>query len=819
MPLKKLALNPYLHLALLAVIVAATFSRTLGTYFLADDFGEIAYVSRIAAGDLGMLAANFTGNYMQIPSMSVWRPWLLVSLLSDCLIWGANPFGYYLTNLLSYIAVTLNLYLLMRNLTSDWCRTRSALAGFFSALIFALSPLHCESVSWVVGRVDIVCAFFYLTCLNLFILAMKEDEKGSAKNPGKKQKLTVLSVMAFWLAMWTKEMAIGAPVLAFAIALLWGHPALAPKKAWLLSRPLIISTFVYFALRYMALGTLLGGYTQGIGDAQAAGALSHWLDPDTARRLFFPLAYSIYGENHALQTALALVFVTLLALTLIRLGSLQAPLRWLIFLPLWLATALAPIYKLWGLGYELEGARFVFFATMPLAAFFPVLLFAPHAGGASAKTASERRFRPAFAALSIFALLALSALYGKIAARLNLEWVHAGKEVREFAEQSRALAANLKTEAVLLGIPKRRGGAHMVLNGTTFKILLQPPFTREKVEDRFLTFDPIIFGNSDYINARRFQDSTASGGTAVYIWDSEKRKFNSYTPAQSSAQKGTASAVALMSQAPPYYLHAAGHATINQEGTQAAVEHSTAGDGIYFRNLNIIPGQADYAAVTLTCLKSGMPTGSERPVPLACSWNKQDQEQEKLGQSRVVRDFLPVPGKQQTVYLKLSSNYRWYTQESIPGLFLELPQLPSLAVSDLKILPAAAVAPQLQLHAGSQNLKASQIGVYSIKPDAQPTLAVKLPETGSGPAAGATEVELQISKPNAFFENFKEADQNQALQETRKVSVSSRDAAGRVEFKLPALGSGANYEVRARLLGADGRTAGDFSDPLVLRPE
>ncbi|MBS1999144.1 MAG: hypothetical protein JSS86_22615, partial [Cyanobacteria bacterium SZAS LIN-2] len=138
MPLKKLALNPYLHLALLAVIVAATFSRTLGTYFLADDFGEIAYVSRIAAGDLGMLAANFTGNYMQIPSMSVWRPWLLVSLLSDCLIWGANPFGYYLTNLLSYIAVTLNLYLLMRNLTSDWCRTRSALAGFFSALIFAL---------------------------------------------------------------------------------------------------------------------------------------------------------------------------------------------------------------------------------------------------------------------------------------------------------------------------------------------------------------------------------------------------------------------------------------------------------------------------------------------------------------------------------------------------------------------------------------------------------------------------------------------------------------------------------------------------------
>src|ERR1700678_3651935 len=99
MRFKTLALNPYLHLLLLALVVFFTFNRTLGSYFIADDFGEVAYVSQIAGGNLALLWSNFSVNYMQIPSMSVWRPWLLVSLLTDFIVWGANPFGYYLTNM------------------------------------------------------------------------------------------------------------------------------------------------------------------------------------------------------------------------------------------------------------------------------------------------------------------------------------------------------------------------------------------------------------------------------------------------------------------------------------------------------------------------------------------------------------------------------------------------------------------------------------------------------------------------------------------------------------------------------------------------
>jgi hypothetical protein len=71
--------NWKLHLVVLTAIIWAVFGRTLSGYFLADDFGEILYVSRIAAGQWNLLWSNFTGNYMQIPGMAVWRPWLIVS--------------------------------------------------------------------------------------------------------------------------------------------------------------------------------------------------------------------------------------------------------------------------------------------------------------------------------------------------------------------------------------------------------------------------------------------------------------------------------------------------------------------------------------------------------------------------------------------------------------------------------------------------------------------------------------------------------------------------------------------------------------------
>ncbi len=144
----------HFHLALIVVVVMYCYVRTARSYFLADDFGEICYVSKIFAGDWCLFWSNFTGNFMQIPSMSVYRPWLLISLMADFLIWKTTAAGYYITNIIHFMGCSLLIYGAMRQITNLWSYRRSCAAALLAALLFASCPLHCESISWVVGRVD-----------------------------------------------------------------------------------------------------------------------------------------------------------------------------------------------------------------------------------------------------------------------------------------------------------------------------------------------------------------------------------------------------------------------------------------------------------------------------------------------------------------------------------------------------------------------------------------------------------------------------------------------------------------------------------------
>ena len=145
--------------------------------------------------------------------MAVYRPWLLMTLFFDYAIWKTNAAGYYFTNLLHYLACTLLIFTLIKLLTSYWSKLRSNLAATFAGAIFAAHPLHCESVSWVVGRVDIVCLTYYLLGLVSVALYVR----------GLNKKWLILTFVSFWLGILTKEMAIGLPVTATALAFLWGN--------------------------------------------------------------------------------------------------------------------------------------------------------------------------------------------------------------------------------------------------------------------------------------------------------------------------------------------------------------------------------------------------------------------------------------------------------------------------------------------------------------------------------------------------------------------------------------------------------------------
>ena len=92
-----------------------------------------------------------------------WHPLTWLSHMLDVELFGLNPRGHHLVNLFFHITNTLLLYFVLRFMTGSIWKS-----GFVAAL-FALHPLHVESVAWASERKDVLSTFFWmLTLLGYF---------------------------------------------------------------------------------------------------------------------------------------------------------------------------------------------------------------------------------------------------------------------------------------------------------------------------------------------------------------------------------------------------------------------------------------------------------------------------------------------------------------------------------------------------------------------------------------------------------------------------------------------------------------------------
>ena len=101
-----------------------------------------------------------------------YHPVTWLSLMLDTQLFGANPAGYLFTNLMLHIFNALLLYLILVKMT------RQPLAGFFVALLFAVHPLHIESVAWIAERKDVLSTFFWMLSIWSYIAYVKKPHMG-----------------------------------------------------------------------------------------------------------------------------------------------------------------------------------------------------------------------------------------------------------------------------------------------------------------------------------------------------------------------------------------------------------------------------------------------------------------------------------------------------------------------------------------------------------------------------------------------------------------------------------------------------------------
>ena len=125
-----------------------------------------------------------------------WHPVTWLSHMLDLQIFGLNPAGHHLVNVVLH---ALNAALLFLAL----CSLSGALwSSAVVAAIFALHPLHVESVAWVAERKDVLSTFFWM--LSLLFYA------GYLRRPGVVRYLATLTVFA--LGLMAKPMLVTLPV-------------------------------------------------------------------------------------------------------------------------------------------------------------------------------------------------------------------------------------------------------------------------------------------------------------------------------------------------------------------------------------------------------------------------------------------------------------------------------------------------------------------------------------------------------------------------------------------------------------------------------
>jgi len=173
----------------------------LAVYWQVKDHKFINYDDNVYITDNPQVQLGFTSKTVRWAFTTAqagnWHPLTWLSHMMDCRLFGLNPGGHHLTSVFLHIMNSILLFLALRWATSAiW--PSALVAG-----LFAIHPLHVESVAWVAERKDVLSTFFSFSTILAYI--------NYAKRPRKRNYLLVL--LLFTLGLTAKPMLVTIPFL------------------------------------------------------------------------------------------------------------------------------------------------------------------------------------------------------------------------------------------------------------------------------------------------------------------------------------------------------------------------------------------------------------------------------------------------------------------------------------------------------------------------------------------------------------------------------------------------------------------------------
>ncbi len=176
----------------LALVTLAVFWQVRGHDFINLD--DEQYVTHNPHVRGGLTAGNLTWA-LTTSHASNWHPLTWLSHQLDVQFFGLDPAGHHLVSVFFHVANTLLLFFVLNRMTKTLWQSAAV------AFLFALHPLHVESVAWVAERKDVLSTFFMLLTLWAYFIY--------TRSPGIVRMIPVVAFFA--LGLLSKPMLVTLP--------------------------------------------------------------------------------------------------------------------------------------------------------------------------------------------------------------------------------------------------------------------------------------------------------------------------------------------------------------------------------------------------------------------------------------------------------------------------------------------------------------------------------------------------------------------------------------------------------------------------------
>lgn len=230
-------LKPYYQDILLFIAAFAVFAASLANGFVGDD---VVYF----IGNKSLISFDIHNILMSGAIEVDYCPLRDISLAIDYLVWGQNPFGFHLTNVVLYgCSVVMIRHLFVKLLCITVGRDNAGVspknpAGpFLAALLFAVHPVHGEVVYAVNNRGIILAGLFVTLSCIFYLNYLHAEEKGGGSYAG--------SLICFVAAILSKEYSIILPLLLVFFIIMHGKAYRTPRLLGIIPFVLVSGVFYY----------------------------------------------------------------------------------------------------------------------------------------------------------------------------------------------------------------------------------------------------------------------------------------------------------------------------------------------------------------------------------------------------------------------------------------------------------------------------------------------------------------------------------------------------------------------------------------------